>query len=98
MTKNDLAFLADLQNLIEARRQNPVDGSYTNKLFSGGIDKILQKVGEESVEYIIDAKNASKERAISEAADLIYHLLVSLSYLNWSLSDVVRELEKRHGK
>lgn len=98
MTKNDVEFLAELQNLIDERRSNPIEGSYTNKLFSAGIDKILQKVGEESVEYIIDAKNASKERAVSEAADLLYHLLVSLSYNQWSLADVVAELKQRHGK
>ncbi len=93
-----LDFLTQLENIIKERKQNLPEGSYTTSLFKKGHDKILQKLGEEAVEYIIDAKNENSERAISEGADLIFHLLMSLAYQGLSLADIVAELEKRHKK
>jgi phosphoribosyl-ATP pyrophosphohydrolase/phosphoribosyl-AMP cyclohydrolase len=79
---------------IANRQAVPVEGSYTNYLFDKGIDKILKKVGEESAEVIIGAKN-SQEELIYEASDLIYHLLVLLVNEQVTLGDIFGELEKR---
>ena len=79
---------------IANRQAVPVEGSYTNYLFDKGIDKILKKVGEESAEVIIGAKN-SKEELVYEASDLIYHLLVLLVNERVTLGDIYGELEKR---
>lgn len=92
----NLKFLADLEQLLVERRQNMPEGSYTTKLFQSGPQKILQKVGEETIEYILDAQNADKQKAVYEGADLIYHFMVSLVAQGWSLSDIIAELEKRH--
>ncbi|MBL8034981.1 MAG: phosphoribosyl-ATP diphosphatase [Leptospiraceae bacterium] len=91
-----MKFLADLEQLLVERRQNMPEGSYTTKLFQSGPQKILQKVGEETIEYILDAQNADKQKAVYEGADLIYHFMVSLVAQGWSLSDIIAELEKRH--
>jgi phosphoribosyl-ATP pyrophosphohydrolase/phosphoribosyl-AMP cyclohydrolase len=89
------AVIDELYGVIEDRKHNPVEGSYTNYLFDKGIDKILKKVGEESAEVIIAAKNASPEEIRYETADLIYHLLVMLCEEGLSPSEVFAELEKR---
>lgn len=96
--KNDNAtdFLLQLENVIKARKQNPVEGSYTNKLFDKGVNKIAQKVGEEAVELVIEAKDDNEELFLGEAADLMYHYLVLLTHKGYALSDVVALLEKRH--
>lgn len=93
-TAND--FLQQLENVIQARKQNPVEGSYTNKLFDKGVNKIAQKVGEEAVELVIEAKDNNEELFLGEAADLMYHYLVLLTHKGYSLSDVIAVLEKRH--
>lgn len=80
---------------IKNRRANPVEGSYTTYLFREGIDKVLKKVGEESSEVIIGAKNEDKAELTSELADLIYHSLVLMEISGVSLSDVKNELLKR---
>ena len=80
---------------IKNRRANPVEGSYTSYLFREGIDKVLKKVGEESSEVIIGAKNEDKVELTSELADLIYHSLVLMEISDVSLSDVKNELLKR---
>ena len=98
MQKENLDFLLQLESVIKDRLRNPNEKSYTSNLASGGLDKVLQKVGEESVEYIIDAKNMNKPRAIEEAADLIYHLLISLQMNNIDLIEVIKTLESRSGK
>lgn len=85
----------ELFSVIEDRKQKPKEGSYTNYLFDKGIDKILKKVGEESAEVIIAAKNGSHDEIRYEAADLIYHLLVLLSEAGLSPSEVFAELEQR---
>lgn len=90
--------LEALQELIIARKENPQPGSYTNSLFDRGINKIAQKVGEEAVELIIEAKDENKELFLGEAADLMYHYLVLLAAKDYSLADVLSVLEKRHRK
>lgn len=81
--------------VIEDRKANPKEGSYTNYLFEKGIDKILKKVGEESAEVIIAAKNAAPDEIRYETADLLYHLFVMLSERGLKPSEVFAELEKR---
>ncbi|HMY12059.1 MAG TPA: phosphoribosyl-ATP diphosphatase [Turneriella sp.] len=94
----NVQFLAELENLLKDRRQNMPEGSYTTKLYTAGPQKILQKVGEEAIEYILDAQNADKQKAVYEGADLLYHFMVSLVAQGWSLGDIIAELEKRHKK
>lgn len=96
--KNDQWNLTALENIIHARKTNPVKGSYTTSLFESGLNKIAQKVGEEAVELIIEAKDNNKELFLNEAADLMYHYLVLLSVKNFSIKDVTEILEKRHKK
>ena len=92
----NLEFLAKLEGLLQERFKNRPEGSYTTKLYESGPQKILQKVGEETIEYILDAQNADKQKAVYEGADLIYHFMLSLVAQGWSLSDIIAELEKRH--
>ena len=89
-------FLFRLEKIIADRKENRTENSYTSSLFNGGLDKILQKVGEESVEYILEAKNNNRERMASEGADLIFHFLVSLQAREMSLTDIIIELQSRH--
>lgn len=89
-------FLAKLYGLIEDRKEMRPEGSYTTYLFNSGIDKILKKVGEESAETIIAAKNESSAELVAEASDMIYHLLVLLVERGVALKDIARELESRH--
>ena len=96
MTKNNLDFLSKLEDLLRDRKSSLPEGSYTTTLFKEGIQKILQKVGEESIEYILDAQAGNKERAVYEGADLLYHFLVSLVAQDLSLDAIVHELEQRH--
>lgn len=93
-TKDYKNTLAELYKLILDRKMNPIEGSYTNYLFNEGIDKILKKVGEESAEVIIGAKN-NRDELIYESSDLIYHLLVLLVNEGVSLGDIYEELGKR---
>jgi phosphoribosyl-ATP pyrophosphohydrolase/phosphoribosyl-AMP cyclohydrolase len=90
--------LNSLEQVIKDRQANPTENSYTTKLFQSGINKIAQKVGEESVELIIEAKDNNKELFLNEAADLMYHYLVLLSAKGYSLKDVQEVLKKRHEK
>lgn len=87
--------LDDLYKTIEDRKEKMPKNSYVASLFRDGEDRILQKVGEESVEVIIAAKNESKQRIISEVADLIFNLLVMLSLYKIKPSDILKELMKR---
>jgi phosphoribosyl-ATP pyrophosphohydrolase/phosphoribosyl-AMP cyclohydrolase len=93
---NNTWNLHALEQLILERKANPKQGSYTNTLFSKGINKIAQKVGEEAVELIIEAKDENQELFLNEAADLFYHTLVLLAAKGCSLADVERVLEQRH--
>lgn len=92
----DQAILNKVYNQIIHRRDNPVDGSYTNYLFEKGLDKILKKIGEESSEVIIGAKNKNKDELIYELSDLIYHSLVLMVNEGISIDDIKKELNKRH--
>lgn len=89
------AVIDELFGVIEDRKANPKEGSYTNYLFDKGIDKICKKIGEESAEVIIAAKNRSQEEVRYEAADLLYHLFVLLSEQGLKPQDVFSELTKR---
>ncbi|MBQ9595551.1 MAG: bifunctional phosphoribosyl-AMP cyclohydrolase/phosphoribosyl-ATP diphosphatase HisIE [Synergistaceae bacterium] len=87
--------LCGLMELIKGRKSDPVEGSYTSYLFDKGLDKILKKIGEESSEVIIAAKNDRKE-AIYEISDLIYHMLVLMAEMDIEIKDVIKELASRH--
>ena len=89
-------FLDELQELIRGRKEEMPENSYTSKLFSKGINKIAQKVGEEAVELVIEAKDNDDRRFLDEAADLVYHFLVLLSARGYGMEDVVKVLEARH--
>jgi len=88
--------LDGLMELIEGRKTNPQDGSYTTYLFHKGLDKILKKVGEESTEVIIAAKAQDKAETIYEIADLAYHVMVLMIEAGISLEDIHKELASRH--
>ncbi|MDD5938941.1 MAG: phosphoribosyl-ATP diphosphatase [Clostridiales bacterium] len=90
--------LQSLYNVILDRRANPQEGSYTCYLFDKGLDKILKKVGEESAETIIAAKNGVESDTVGEISDLIYHLLVMMADQNIPLSAVMEELDRRSQK
>jgi phosphoribosyl-ATP pyrophosphohydrolase len=93
----DPAIIAGIWSVIQERAKNPSKESYTSRLLTDekGIDKVLEKVGEESTEFIIAAKNGMNERTVEEAADLIFHLLVALRASDIDLSAVMQELEQR---
>ncbi len=84
-----------LYEVILDRKANPIEGSYTNYLLIKGIDKILKKVGEETAEVIIGAKNGSQKELVYEIADLSYHLLVLLVEMECTPQDIVEELARR---
>ena len=87
--------LCGLMELIKGRKLEKVEGSYTSYLFEKGLDKILKKIGEESSEVIIAAKN-DKQETIYEISDLIYHLLVLMAEKNIEIKDILKELGSRH--
>lgn len=92
----DLAFLSELQDFIEKRYKELPEGSYTTKLFKKGVNKMCQKVGEEMIEAIVEATNGSKDQFIYECSDMIYHLIVLLTYKGIRIEDLARELKARH--
>ena len=96
MTNNSDNFLNYLQSLIYQRKAEMPEGSYTTTLFTKGINKISQKVGEEAVELIIEAKDNDDEKFLNEAADLMYHYLVLLAAKGKKLDDVIEILKERH--
>ena len=100
MTTNNstanIAFLTELEAVIRLRRTSTADKSYTKTLFNRGTPYIAQKVGEEAVELAIAAVQGDNARTISEAADLMYHLLVLLEANELSLADLSAELAARH--
>lgn len=91
-------FLRDLEKIIAGRKKHPLSGSYTSTLFIKGINAIAQKVGEEAVELVIEAKDNNKKLFVNEAADLIFHYLVLLREKNVELDDVFDVLKERHKK
>jgi phosphoribosyl-ATP pyrophosphohydrolase/phosphoribosyl-AMP cyclohydrolase len=89
-------FLYYLEHIIELRKNGADENSYVKKLMSSGINKIAQKLGEEAVEMVIEAKDVNRELFLNEAADLLFHYIVLLQAKNCSLADVIKVLEKRH--
>jgi phosphoribosyl-ATP pyrophosphohydrolase len=85
-----------LFDVIESRRENPSEGSYTSSLFAEGLPKIAQKVGEEGTEVVVAALAQDDQRLIEEVADLTYHILVLLAGRGLKPQDILTELEERH--
>jgi len=92
----DTSFLTTLESVIAARKSAPADTSYVASLFTKGINKIAQKVGEEAVEVVIEAKDNNEKLFLDESADLLFHYLILLQAKGYTLKDVVNILEKRH--
>jgi phosphoribosyl-AMP cyclohydrolase / phosphoribosyl-ATP pyrophosphohydrolase len=90
------SFLHELEKVIEERKNNPSDSSYTSSLFAKGINKVAQKVGEEAVELVIEAKDNNEELFLNEAADLMYHYLILLQAKDYKLADIEKVLKSRH--
>lgn len=89
-------FLFFLQHFLQQRRHDSPEESYTARLISRGINKVAQKVGEEAVELVIEAKDDNEELFLNEAADLMYHYIVLLIAKGYGLEDVIEVLKKRH--
>jgi phosphoribosyl-ATP pyrophosphohydrolase/phosphoribosyl-AMP cyclohydrolase len=89
-------FLWKLEKVIQDRKAHPKEGSYTTSLFQKGINKVAQKVGEEAVELVIEAKDDNEALFLGEAADLLYHYLILLAAKELHLQDVIQVLESRH--
>lgn len=89
-------FLYELENVIDQRIREGGTESYTSRLYKKGINKVAQKVGEEAVELVIEAKDDNKDLFVNEAADLLYHLLVLLRTKNAALEEVEEVLRSRH--
>ncbi len=94
--ENHAFSMADLMEMLEGRKKQPREGSYTSYLFEKGMDKILKKIGEESTEVIIAAKDNDKKETVYEIADLAYHVMVAMVQMGVSLDDVLSELASRH--
>ena len=98
LTKKDLKFLRDLENLLYDRKDEMPHGSYTTTMFKKGLDKIAQKVGEEAVETVIAAKNGGQKEMVEEAADLLFHLMLLLAEKNIPFKKIIKTLRKRYNK
>lgn len=96
MSTNNLEFINTLESIIAERLANPSQESYTAQLVTMGPKRIAQKVGEEAVEVALASVDGNRGETVSEAADLIYHLLVLLKNQGISLGEVANELESRH--
>ena len=94
--KPNYGFISALEALIADRKKNPSEKSYVTRLFAKGINKIAQKVGEEAVETLIEAKDSNDDLFLNEGADLLFHWLILLQAKGYSLQDVVEILEQRH--
>ena len=93
--RSHFGFLSKLQSTIADRHANPDPKSYTSQLFAKGMNKVAQKVGEEAVELVIEAKDDNRELFLNEASDLMYHYLILLRAKGFGLEDVVKVLEGR---
>ena len=91
-------FLNHLEHIIELRKSSEDERSYVRKLFQSGINKIAQKVGEEAVELVIEAKDVNNDLFLNEASDLLFHFLILLQARGYKLDDVKRILKERHHK
>ncbi|QQR98948.1 MAG: bifunctional phosphoribosyl-AMP cyclohydrolase/phosphoribosyl-ATP diphosphatase HisIE [Sphingobacteriales bacterium] len=96
--KEQFSFLYELESIIQNRKNEPNESSYTSSLFKKGINKIAQKVGEEAVELVIEAKDNNADLFKNEAADLLYHYLILLAAKDFTLQDIVTVLKARHNK
>ena len=96
MSTSNIEFLTELEAIIRSRRTASAEQSYTKTLFDRGTPFIAQKVGEEAVELAIAAVQGKNERTLSEAADLMFHLVVLLEANDLSLGDLAAELATRH--
>ena len=96
LTRENEGFIGTLQACIQQRHRDMPEGSYTTHLFTKGVNKIAQKVGEEAVETVIEAIDGNKERFLYEAGDLVYHLLVLCEQMGFSIKDLEEELAIRH--
>jgi phosphoribosyl-AMP cyclohydrolase / phosphoribosyl-ATP pyrophosphohydrolase len=94
--KMQYGFLSELEHVINSRFETPSEGSYVSSLIKKGINKIAQKVGEEAVEVVIEAKDSNDELFLDESADLLFHYLILLRAKGYNLNDVVQVLEKRN--
>tara|TARA_R110001583_G_scaffold43208_2_gene137442 strand:- start:133 stop:750 length:618 start_codon:yes stop_codon:yes gene_type:complete len=95
-SRANIDFLLQLQDVIEERKNNLSEKSYTASLFKKGINKVAQKVGEEAVELVIEAKDDNKDLFMGEAADLMFHYIVLLAAKGYKLEEVVELLTQRH--
>jgi phosphoribosyl-AMP cyclohydrolase / phosphoribosyl-ATP pyrophosphohydrolase len=91
-----LAFLSELEAVITSRKNNLTEKSYTASLFAKGMNKIVQKVGEEAIELVIEAKDQNDDLFLNEGADLLFHYLILLQAKGFTLQDIIAVLEKRH--
>ena len=91
-------FLQQLEAIISDRKNNPTDKSYTSSLFAKGINKIAQKVGEEAIEIVIEAKDNNDDLFLNEGADLLFHYLILLQAKGFKLGDVIEVLKSRHSQ
>jgi phosphoribosyl-ATP pyrophosphohydrolase/phosphoribosyl-AMP cyclohydrolase len=91
-----IGFLNKLEKVIEGRRKGDKDKSYVKSLFDKGINKIAQKVGEEAVEVVIEAKDDNEDLFLNESADLLFHYLILLQAKGYTLKDITKVLEERH--
>lgn len=94
----DYRIIFDVLDTIKHRKENPVEGSYTNYLFKKGLDKILKKIGEEATETVIAAKNIDKKELTMELSDLVYHILVLMEQTGLEPKDIFGELMEREGR
>ncbi|MGI9235980.1 MAG: phosphoribosyl-ATP diphosphatase [Woeseiaceae bacterium] len=96
MSTEDLAFIEQLEKIVQDRLDNSTEHSYTAKLAKAGIERIAQKVGEEGVELALAAVSGNREQIIDEAADVVFHLIVLLASQKLTLADVGMRLKSRH--
>ena len=93
---NPLLFLSELSDFIEKRHREMPEGSYTTSLFRDGLNRMVQKVGEEALELVIEATNGTNDRLVYEGSDMLYHLIVLLTSKGLRIEDMARELMERH--
>lgn len=96
MSKPDIRFIAELEEIVQKRLAEGSEESYTARLAASGTKRVAQKVGEEGVELALAATSGSQQETIDEAADLVYHLIVLLNERGLSLEDVAHRLRTRH--
>ena len=95
-TPENEGFIRKLEKVIQGRHKEMPEGSYTTHLFTKGVNRMAQKVGEEAVETVIEAIDGNKDRYLYEASDLIYHLLVLNEHMGFTIADMEKELLSRH--